>query len=261
MAAAKTMAADPLLEKYRLRTRLPVYRRRVAQSLDIIREAMEQYRPYVAFSGGKDSMALLHLVNQVRTTPGYFFDSGAETPDTLAAVEGMGRICEVRVIRPRLSIIEMCRMAGWWGSEPPGDPVYWSVKDFREILIEEPSRRAMADGFDAVLLGMREEENRGRMLMLRHYGAIHQRKDGVVTINPLAKWEGADVIAYCLINGLPLSQTYLRPADDRERERRRTGTALGTSGATWGRLQILRREHPQMWQQLVAEFPRLSRLG
>lgn len=258
------MTATTVEEQYRLRARLPVYRRRVARALDCVRRALEIGPAYVSFSGGKDSLALFHLACSVRPMPGFFIDSGAETPDTLATVEAMrGLGYEVRVEHPELSIREMCREAAWWGAIPQGQEITWAKSAWKRILLHEPAARIRAMGYPVALMGLRKEENKARSILLSRRGPVYQRQsDGAWIANPLADWEGADVLAYCLVHGLPLSRIYLDPDDtSAERERRRTGTALGTTFASYGRFQDLRRRYPALWAELLAEFPRLSKLA
>lgn len=258
------MTATAVKEQYRLRARLPVYRRRVARAKAIIEEALAIGPAYVSFSGGKDSLALFGLAREIAELPGYFIDSGAETPDTHATVNAMRALgYDVRTECPEHSIREMCREAAWWGATPEGREVTWAKSAWKRILLNEPAARIRAQGFPVAMMGLRKEENRARHMVLCKHGPIYQRKsDGAWIANPLADWESADVLAYCLTHDLPLSAIYLDPADTAaERERRRTGTALGTTYASYGRFQDIRRRYPEMWAELVAEFPRLSRLA
>jgi len=257
-----TETLDRVKEQYRLRTKLPVYKRRVAFSLSAIEEYLLRDTFYMSFSGGKDSLALLHLVSTIKAVPIVFIDSGAEldaTHNCISEIEALGH----KVLRyyPKLSIVEMCKQAAFWGAETDNE-VTWKLSQWRETLLNEPARRALADtGVSAICLGLRKSENRGRLMMLNKYGIEFVRQDGMKIFSPIANWHGDDVIAYCLENDLPISSEYLSPADSmRDRESRRTGTMLGTSGTTHGRFQVFRREHPALWAKMLAEFPRLSRM-
>lgn len=248
-------------ERYRLHAKQACYARRVSEAGSIIREGLAIGPAYVGFSGGKDSMALLHLAAAIKPDiPAYFIDSGAETPDTLDAIAAMrARGHLVRTIHPERTIIELCRAAGFWGAKPDGPITLLKPADFKRALIEEPAARIRHAGYPVALLGLRMEESLGRQSLSRH-GPIHQYRHGGWRACPLRRWSGSDVIAYCQAHELPLSAVYL-DADDRERERRRTGTALGTQYQTYGRFQRLRRRHPALWQELIRTFPRLRQSG
>jgi 3'-phosphoadenosine 5'-phosphosulfate sulfotransferase (PAPS reductase)/FAD synthetase len=255
---------EQLREQYRLVTKLPAYKKRIAEAYRIIDEALEIGKGYVSFSGGKDSLALFGLVsNRHPNITAYFFDSGAETPDTWSTIHAMQAAgYDIRVKNPRFSIIEMCQEAAFWGAIPNRKEVTWRASEWKRILLDEPALSVLADGFPVQFIGLRKDENSYRRLSINKFGVIHTKKNGIIRVCPLANWTGADVIAYCLTNDLPLSPIYLQPNDSHaEREHRRTGTALGTTFMTYGRFQQLRQQHPVFWQELLAIFPRLAKWG
>lgn len=249
---------------YRLRRALPVYRRRVAAARQIVADALTQcQRPYIAFSGGKDSMAMLHLARTVAPDLDcVYFDCGCETPGTRAAIAAMrARGHDVTTLQTEHSIVEMCQMVGALGYDGPNKldgQWHWKHSDWREVLVEEPIRRMMGMGYDAALVGLRREENRYRSIILNKYGSIHRRQDGLLKVYPLARWEGADVLAYLFEHELPLSDIYLDPDDtEDERQRRRTGTPLELTDAENGKFGVIKRRYPQFWLELTREFPHL----
>jgi len=271
-----TEVYDRVARPYRLYAKLSVYRRRVRQSLEIIRKSHREGKPFVAYSGGKDSQVVFHLANQVAPTPGVLFDSGCESPFALRSVECMRELgLPVTVMPPvplppevapngERGIVDMLRLAGMFGSESPtGEYWTWFKHEWKKWLLEEPARIwREQSGCDITILGLRKDENRGRKIALNKHGSDYVRKDGLRIICPLANWTGMDVFAYLFSNNLPVSEEYLDPDDShQDRERRRTGTLLGTTGKTYGRFQEVRRKHPALWQELIATFPELARYG
>lgn len=250
--------------RYRLRARLPVFRRRVERARRLIGDALARGRASVGFSGGKDSLVVADLAREIASSISlHWIDCGAETPATLEVmrrVEALGWTIErVETVYP---LYEMLRMTGLYGYTGPGriPDHYWPDRAWGHVLVDEPVARLRAEGYEVQVLGLRREENRGRRISLAKYGALHQRKDGLWIAAPLADWTGSDVLTYATVRGLPLSEIYLDP-DDPDRERRRTGPAIGAEGDTWGRFQDLRRRHPAFWQRLTTEFPGLGELG
>lgn len=251
-------------EPFLLRTRLPVYRRRLERARAIIGEAVSRGRAYVGFSAGKDSMALIDLVREATPdVPAFHVDCDCETPATLEAMRRMReRGFAWEQVRTVYTLHEMCRIAGLYGYRGPEyqPGAYWGRGDVGHVLVREPVAQLRERGFEVALLGLRKRENRGRLISLRKYGPLHQRADGLWIAAPLADWDGEDVLAYCFERDLPLSEVYLDP-DDEDRARRRTGPAIGSEGDTWGRFQDLRRRHPAFWAQLIREFPALTEMG
>jgi phosphoadenosine phosphosulfate reductase len=256
---------QPLKERYRLRAKLGVYRKRMDEARGLIIQAASIAKPHVAFSGGKDSLALFHLASSVIPgIAGAFIDSGAESPDTHSVIAEMrGRGYPIETVYPKLSVIDMFKMVGELGYDGPDKlpgEWHWTVAKYQDVLINEPSRRYCAEhDSPVVLLGLRKQENRARRMALNKFGPIHQLQDGVWHVNPLYRWDAEDVFAYCLANDLPLSDLYLDPdIDSTERHRRRTGNTLCERGLE--DFSRYKRTHPAFWQELLRTFPHLSRL-
>ncbi len=215
-------------------------------------------------SGGKDSLALLHLVHGVDAdTAAFFIDCGAETPYTYAVIRRLRQLeYPIETVPTAAPLITQLKRVGWQGYDGPERAYtdrHWTRADLRALLIEHPAQRIRQAGYPIALLGLRAGESRGRLMSYRRRGWWYTRADGAQIACPLADWTAADVFAYCLSHDLPLSAVYLQP-DDPERERRRTAAALLTYcvayGGAWRRL---REEQPAFWQELVREFPRIAR--
>jgi 3'-phosphoadenosine 5'-phosphosulfate sulfotransferase (PAPS reductase)/FAD synthetase len=258
-----TTARDANLRlEWRLRSKMPEYRRRVEQALAIVRRALDLGTAYVSVSGGKDSIALLHLCRTLAPDlPAWHIDSGMETPDTLAIIAQLAASFGVRVTRPDMTVDAMARLVGAWGYEGPDKldgEWHWGASDWKAMLIDGPSRELCeTHGYRVIFTGVRADESKGRTQRMRRFGAIHARKDGLTIACPLAEWSGLDSLAYAEAHGLPISALYTEPGIGRPEERR-TGTMLGGTALTQGRLAVLRHRHPAEWRKLVDQFPHLE---
>lgn len=86
---------------------------KIAISLDRIREWYEYYQGevYVAFSGGKDSTVLLHLVRSLYPeVPAVFCNTGLEYPEVVDFVHSYSNVKE---LKPKKSFYEIIRDYGW----------------------------------------------------------------------------------------------------------------------------------------------------
>lgn len=239
-------------ELYLLRTRLPIYRRRVAQALEIIQGALKYMRnPYVAFSCGKDSSVLAHLVLSVRPgTPLRFLSSGEtrlvhNVDDVLEFFRRMGGdIQEINI--DRVFSPEWIN-ATWDEQRKAGN------KDLE--LLNDPK-------YDGIFMGLRAEESRPRRISLY----TRQDKDlppfchkyttgkrlNMIRCCPLAQWTTEDVGGYILQHGIPYLDWYaLHEEGFKERTTARlTGDSVRQNSLFW-----LKKHKPDNFNVLTQRFP------
>lgn len=92
---------EPAEELRRLQ-RMP-YEWKVSHALDVIREFIEHEgkdNVYVSFSGGKDSLVLLHLVRSIyNNVPAVFANTGIEFPEQVKFVRTFDNVIELHPIK------------------------------------------------------------------------------------------------------------------------------------------------------------------
>ena len=243
--------------------RLPVMKRRVAQALTALEMAQEKGRLGVSFSGGKDSTVLASLARIYdAAAPLGFFDSGCEYPETVQFVQDMG----AEVLMPQKSLREMLREGGYWGyagAEADPDITF----DFRAYLVNEPSRQFVVRcDLSVVAIGLREEESAGRRMLGK---GLYSKGQGPLLFSasqdcwqayPLLSWTHEDIWAYIAGRDLPYNPVYDRMAAlDIPREEWRVSTLLGEAGVSLGRFARLRFLYPALFNELSAEFPKITR--
>lgn len=169
-------------------SRLPCHQKRVARSLEIIREALATIAPAaVSVSWGKDSTAMLHLIQQLEPDiPAFFFGDELEDLQNNYS-EVSSAYCERYPTR------------------------------YTKILYDElakPSGPATKLSLDhpMIFIGCRYQESRHRRIAISKYGVIHQwrsgDRSGAWRCFPLAWWETKDVWAYTVANELPYLKSY-----------------------------------------------------
>ena len=231
---------------------LPVYKRRIEQARVWIREALALCKnPYVAFSGGKDSAVMLHLVL-----------SCAPSIDAQILTGG-----ESRLLHSDLDSI-----LTWWQEntsvnliEVSIDAGYSDDATFEEMysqFYDGWNRYLHNKGHDGVFLGLRRSESGIRDTVFRRFGAIHRysqkRNDtraGTILCNPISNLRTNDVMAYLASSDIPTFRVY-KTGDERTKSR------LGWRAMNeFGQLAALRLRDPQSFNKVVARFPELRRLG
>lgn len=192
-----------------LHARTAGFRNRVAAAGDWIAEALGTIeRPYVAFSGGKDSLVMLALVRQQRPavavvwsddefiepeTPGYVTDLAAAWDLDLTIVSGYAR---------HAGWFDPWRMPGerWREPLPAMLPVRCRTEEW-----------AIAAGHDGAFVGLRAQERAKRLANAKARGPLYLMREGW-RCQPLAWWTLADIWAAIAEWGLPYSPVYDRLA-------------------------------------------------
>lgn len=189
-----------------LQARLPGHlRARAARAVRDIRNALRRVnRPYIAFSGGKDSTALAVLVHAVNPEiPLIWSDDELEYPETVALMERLQAD-----LAPLIIVRGHATHAGWFTS--------WSdTPFFRGPLpgtIDIPGHMddwARADGFDLAFVGLRREESHARDVFLSEVGPTYRRRTGLICC-PLEGWSADDVWALIRATRTPYNAAYDR---------------------------------------------------
>jgi len=240
-------------ERYLNHASLAGYKQRLLESQEIIRDALKfMSSPYVAFSCGKDSSVLAHLVLQQRPdVPLRFLSSG-----------------ETRIIHNVDEIMD------WFRSNMGADVQELLIdrvfsEEWQDATWTEQRKAGRGDlallnegDYDGVFMGLRAQESRNRKMSLY----MHQQQDlppfcyrykdtnkalsGFIRCCPLAKWTVEDIGAYLVSHGIP----FLRQYHNRGLESRTTARLTGDAVRQYV-LSDIKRDNPEGWRRLLKRFP------
>lgn len=243
-------------QSFLLHAKLPGFARKGQHALALLTQAKEAgRRPYVAFSGGKDSTVMLDLVRRVfPDAPVVFADDEWHLPETLALLEQVPHL--IRVAGPS-------RHAEWftaWASGPDHLPagVVWNDE------IQQGSGLATwassQHDCDTVCIGIRAEENSYRRIHIRALGTLFYAKSRTCWhCYPLAWWSLRDVWAYIASNALLYNAAYDRLSEiGVPLDRQRVGPLAVERVLGYGQIAILKRGWPDLYRRFVARYPEAS---
>lgn len=239
---------EKLRRRFLLYARLPVFKRRVQRARERVAQWLDLVKnPYIAFSTGKDSTCILHLVREQRPDiPAVYFDADCSYPESRQTLESTPNTIAFPTEEP---LLETFRRFGNFESGPKDEAM--------RTTVWEPIKRLLKKyNFDGVCYGLRSEENpKTRGAHARYHGAVFQyKRDGLWGCQPIHDWEYNDVWAYIVVNNLPYCGVYDKLWDSPEEDQRLSYWA-GVTKRRYGRLAWLKRCYPELFNRLAAEFP------
>lgn len=258
--------------------------RTLRRDLELLRHRielhLEDHEGYLAFSGGKDSLVVLHLARQVAPdVPVVFFDSGLEFPETYAYLDQLADHWDLnlQVIQPTMTTLELLAATGAWDHTAAANP---AVPDLHQVHIIEPAGRAHQTHGPGELWGVRAQESRGRAATYTHalraaacdcfppcttelerrrrHGGLITRADGTVAYGPIWDWHTSEVWAYIARHDLPVNPVYAKLRNLGAPEHfLRISAMIDGRRLEEGRITWLRRGWPTLFEELTAILPRL----
>ncbi|XRP97789.1 phosphoadenosine phosphosulfate reductase family protein (plasmid) [Methanocaldococcus sp. 16A] len=175
-----------------------VFQEKLKKTKEIIKEALSKFKkPYIAFSGGKDSTALMHLVLS--------FDDSIMVLHWDYGPYYLPRPLEKEIIE----IAKKCRAKNL---RVETSKKYWILKrnavnvlgvDYLGKLVPQ----LVKEGYDLAFVGLRAEEAVKRRLRTQEIYEYDKYKK-ITNVYPLRDWSWKDVWAYIVSNNLPYLSYY-----------------------------------------------------
>jgi len=239
-----------------LYSHLNKYINKVLRTEEKLKELVNKYNAYVAFSGGKDSWVLLHMLLQYKPDISVMFaNSGNEYPDTIDFINYVEKkynlnLCEIET---SMSMTEMYEKVGAYQFKDSDNT--WAANEPKRILIYEPANEMKKMGYNAVFMGLRADESKGRAFNAKIKGIEYLcQYDEITHMNPLNSWTLDDIWAYIVQNGLPYNRVYDKPWKNGRKDIR-VATYSGRTSITEGRWLFIKMFYPEIWNEFIKKFP------
>lgn len=165
----------------------------------------------VAFSGGKDSEAVLAVVRNALPSDGYvviFGDTGMEFPDTYKVVDQVKTDCEQAGIRFYSAKSKFNALDSWWMFGPPSRQLRWCHRVLKTtpttLLCRQIVGKNVVLSMDIV--GCRKNESLRRSKY--EYVCFSKQQNGQYSFYPILEWSSAEVWLKIFFDGLPINNAY-----------------------------------------------------
>lgn len=245
---------DANIKRFLLHTRTKGYLSKVAAARErVARMLASCQRPYIAFSGGKDSHCVLALVRaELPNVPAVYFDADCAYPGVLKLLARTPWVIKHPAAEPFLETLVRLGL-----THPHLE------RETLRTTVYEPIRTLLSRyRFDGVFYGLRAEESAGRRKHAQVRGAqftyknrSHNAKcDRGEACQPIWDWSYLDVWAFIVAEELPYCETYDLLWGLPEREQRISYYA-GESNRSLGRYARLKAYHPELFNRIASVLP------
>lgn len=238
--------------------RLPVFQRKLDHARSIIAAALSQAaKPYLSWSTGKDSTAMLALVAE--QCPGIRimrYDSGYELPENdeyakyVLILLGIPQE-QVDIVRPPCDPFEAKIEAGYFDLA--------AIAKVNERVMIKPIREWATKGeYDLAFIGLRKEESAARRMMTKTLGQIHYcKKNKIMQCYPMANFTAGEVFGLLDYYGIKPHPVYEK-TKFQPREWVRVNWLIVSAGAEKGTLAWLRYYYPDIFARLADRLPEMK---
>ena len=166
---------------------------------------------YVAFSGGKDSVVALDIVQRALPHNAFmvlFGDTGMEFPDTYKVIDQVKKRCEEDSIRFLKAKSKYSPIDTWKKFGPPSQTMRWCCSVHKTtpqiLLLREVTGNSHFRGM--AFTGIRGDESISRS----EYEdvSLGEKVKGQYSCHPILEWNSAELFLYIYEQNLILNETY-----------------------------------------------------
>lgn len=250
-------------ETYLLYAQLNTFQEKVRLTRDFMTECETKFGPLaISVSWGKDSLVMLHLAMELSLPIVWLYGGEFDDwPDTENVARQFCQRWPVTIHQVGcMPITECYRFAGGFYVFAETSEQKRADRLYSNSFVDTITATIKDIGRSGSFIGLRAEESKGRLRLLRSRGQVLYSKIYQLWESfPLAWWTGKDIWAYIFSNDIPYSKMYdLYP----DRERARNGAMfaatvpnVGGIDTYFGQFALVKRYYPELFNRFATEFP------
>lgn len=228
--------------------------KKIEKTENIIKKFLNKCKnPYISVSFGKDSLVCMDIILKIKPDIRVVWvdrGEGGDLPDTYKLIDYYKKERNMNLIHLKTphSLFELFNMY-------PIDEIA-SKRLITKQLKETFNKYTKKSNTDGIIWGLRAEESKGRRHYAMTYGAIRKDKNGVLWCSPVLYWKSYEIWAYIFTNALKYLNYYdITSENDFDRQNKRYSNWVGDHGISEGRIWVIKRYYPELFQKLIAKFP------
>jgi 3'-phosphoadenosine 5'-phosphosulfate sulfotransferase (PAPS reductase)/FAD synthetase len=245
--------------KYFLHSQTKNYKKLVERTKKEIYKHLKSYEKIgVAYSTGKDSTVMLHLIYSIfgdKVLP-VFYDCSAVWQDSYEHItkieEHIG--LKVNVIKSKYTYWQLRSEELKTGEYNPLSDSYTMQKIVFDNVVESLGLLK----YDVCCVATRAEESKSRKNFFKFFPNLRFSKKGNCdTYYPLEYWKKEDIWAYLVTNNIPINNLYFKFQETfgGVPEQYRVDEFLEREAIKFGSLKILKKYYPLQYQKVALEIP------
>lgn len=244
-------------ELYLLHSESSLYLRRLEKTAQIVNEFLNKgLKVILSVSGGKDSVAMAHLVTQI--APNTKVVSEKDDMDFPNEIPYMLNLknryqWDLDIITPNVSLWSVIE------NFDITEDIHSKGTNFSETYFYGLLRKYHVENdVQGVFLGLRAQESKGRLYNRKKRGLIYFNNSWQQWMcTPIVEWEAKDVFAYLFSNDIPILDVYFKTNFVGTPEKIRKSWILPSAQSSNGQALWLKYYYPDIFNRLAKLNPKL----
>lgn len=230
---------------------LCTHKNKVANAIERVKAAAGKATFALAWSGGKDSTAMAHLVKSILpNTPLVVQFDDCDWPEKKPYIKRVAAAndWDFHSVYPDFSVWETMKRGGI------GTEAFCSKSNnlTKDSFLKPLFNKRVEIGMDGYFIGLRAKESKYRMFNYLKRGDTYRLKDGEWHSYPVIDWEVIDVFAYLASHDIEINPLYLNNGLKEPEEVRLSWACPTPSGMGYGDMENFRKNFPKKFQELRA---------
>lgn len=235
---------------------LKSFKKKLDKTTDIVERFLNlKVKTVVNWSGGKDSTAMVHLVNSIKPVKVVSEKDDMDFPGEIDYVKDVAKKFGwyIDIVSPAVNLWdivqdhEITEDIHSSNTAFSSDYFYKILKDYQ-----------VENNVKGVFLGLRNQESKGRLMNFLTKSKIYYNFawDSLIC-TPLSEWSAKDVFAYLFSNDIPIMDVYFNTKFIGHPEKIRKSWILPSAQTSQGQAQWLKYYYPDIFNKLTRIKPEL----